>query len=440
MTHHMPATRSSVVLIGTAALLTLVACGPNLPEPPSELPDSVELYLNDLDYRRAILERDLLSTDNLYAQRRLQNYGLSSGYWESLGERDRPSRPLLNEDVERLVAGLDLELRAEEMTSLSPAQLPANEEEWRELGRRVMEEYPLRADPTYETLVTLPGALAEVGFIERDGEWSGLRVFEDEAGNARIGPSCSQCHFSESDSGEFSATLANKNMDIGSAFLLALGRDPDVPLPEDEDTPIGELHQLGPGRVDLLLDGVFNPYAIPDMGGIADQPYLQQNANWHHRGAVTLAIRCETLFITAGGERFRIPRALSWAVSRYLRGLAPPEPLLEADELSAAGALLFAELGCESCHTPPSYTSEVLVSLDTVGTEPAAGSSTVRATGYYRIPSLRGVARTAPYLHHGAIESLEDFFDPNREESGHVWGQDLDLESREQLIAFLRSI
>jgi len=396
--------------------------------------------LNDLDYRRAILERDLLSTDNLYAQRRLQNYGLATGYWESLAERDRPSRPLFSEDVERLVAGLDLELRAEEMTSLNPAQLPAGEEQWRELGRRVMEEYPLRADPTYETLVTLPGALAEVGFIEREGEWSGLRVFEDEAGNARIGPSCSQCHFSEAEGGEFSATLANKNMDIGSAFLLALGRDPEVPLPEDEDTPIGELHQLGPGRVDLLLDGVFNPYAIPDMGGIADQPYLQQNANWHHRGAVTLAIRCETLFITAGSERFRIPRALSWAVSSYLRGLPPPEPLLEADEQSAAGALLFTELGCESCHSPPSYTSEVLVSLDTVGTDPAAGSSTVRATGYYRIPSLRGVARTAPYLHHGAVESLEELFNPDREEPGHLWGRDLDADSREQLITFLRSI
>ncbi len=435
----MPA-QDYLTFVGGAVLLVLAACGPSLPEPPDELPDSVELYLSDIDYRRGILERDLLSTDNLYAQRRLQNYGLATGYWESLAERDRPSRPLLSEDVERLVAGLDLELRADEMTSLNPAQLPADEDQWRDLGRRVMEEYPLRADPTYETLVTLPGALAGVGFIERDGIWSGLRVFEDEAGNARIGPSCSQCHFSEAEGGEFSATLANKDMDIGSAFLLALGRDPEVPLPEDEDTPIGELHQLGPGRVDLLLDGVFNPYAIPDMGGIADQPYLQQNANWHHRGAVTLAIRCETLFITAGGEHFRIPRALSWAVSSYLRGLAPPTPLVEADEQSAAGALLFTELGCESCHTPPSYTSEVLVSLDTVGTDPAAGSSTVRATGYYRIPSLRGVARTAPYLHHGAVESLEELFDPDREEPGHPWGRDLDPDSREQLIAFLRSI
>jgi hypothetical protein len=229
-------------------------------------------------------------------------------------------------------------------------------------------------------------------------------------------------------------------MDIGRGFLLALGRDPDVPLPEDEDTSVGELHRLGPGRVDLLLDGVFNPYAIPDMGGIIDQPYLQQNANWHHRGTVTLAIRCETLFVTAGGEQYRIPRALSWAVASYLRGVPPPASLQAPDALSAAGELHFFELGCDACHTPPTYTSQVLVSLDTVGTDSAAGASPVRQTGYYRIPSLRGVGRTAPYLHHGAIASLEDLFDPQREEPGHPWGLELSDLSRQQLIAFLRSI
>jgi len=398
------------------------------------------LYIGDSTYRRAILERDLLTTDNFYAERRLGSYAVEGAGWDNLPERDLPSRPLTSEDVERLQQGLGLEMHRDQMTSLSPATLPDNEAGWQDLGRRVMEEYPLRPDPLYETLVSLPGALTEVGFIEDNGRWMGLRVFESESGAARVAPACSQCHFSRDDEGLASATLANKQMDIGRAFLLALGHDPDVPLPEDEDSPIADLHRLGPGRVDLLLDDVFNPYAIPDMGGIADQPYLQQNANWHHRGTVTLAIRCETLFITAGSERFRIPRVLSWAVAAYLRGLPPPAPHSKATEDSAAGALIFDQQGCNTCHTAPTFTSDTLVSLQTLGTDPAAGESPVRATGYYRIPSLRGVGRTAPYFHHGAVSSLEDLFDPSREEPGHPWGLELNAVERSRLIAFLRSL
>ena len=445
----MSAAPGRLLALGLALGLAAAGCergpGPD-PDPdpdtePDTLPDSAELFMDDTSYRRAILERDLLATDNVYAQRRLSSYAIEGQGWDILPERDLRSRPLDADDAARLQAGLDLELRAEDMTTLLPTTLPETDEQWHELGRRVMMEYPLRVDPMYATLAGIPGALADVGFIEEDGQWIGLRVFEDEEGAARVSPACSQCHFSMDSSGSASPVLANKSMDIGRAFLLSLGQDPDLPIPEDEDSPMADLHRLGPGRVDLLLDDVFNPYAIPDMGGIVDQPYLQQNANWHHRGTVTLAIRCDTLFITSGSERHRIPRALSWAVAAYLRAQPPPSPLEpEPSTLSEAGELLFEEQGCNSCHSPPTFTSDMLVSLDTVGTDPAAGESFVRVTGYYRIPSLRGVGRTAPYLHHGAVESLELFFDPQREEPGHPWGQDLDPAEREQLIAFLRSI
>ena len=93
-----------------------------------------------------------------------------------------------------------------------------------------------------------------------------------------------------------------------------------------------------------------------------------------------------------------------------------------------------------SATPPPTYTSDRLVSLEEVGTDPAAGTSPARGTGYYRIPSLRGVGRTAPYLHHGAVRTLEEMLSPEREEPGHEFGMDLSEEERSQLIAFLRSI
>ena len=96
--------------------------------------------------------------------------------------------------------------------------------------------------------------------------------------------------------------------------------------------------------------------------------------------------------------------------------------------------------GCDGCHTPPLFTSDRQVPLEEVGTDPEAGESAVRYSGHYRIPSLRGVGRTAPYLHHGAFESLEAMFDPERTEPGHTFGLELEEAERADLIAYLRTI
>ena len=98
------------VALGLAA--TLCGCGPQDQPPPGELPDSVQLYINDRNYRRAIVERDLLSSENNYAQRRLLNYATTQPGWDDLPERDLASRPLRSSDVELLVAGLELELHS----------------------------------------------------------------------------------------------------------------------------------------------------------------------------------------------------------------------------------------------------------------------------------------------------------------------------------------
>ena len=107
---------------------------------------------------------------------------------------------------------------------------------------------------------------------------------------------------------------------------------------------------------------------------------------------------------------------------------------------AAAGADVFEAAACGECHPAPDYTSDRLVTIEEVGTDPGAPGSPIRRTGYVRIPSLRGVGRTGPWLHHGAIEDLADLFDPDRSEPGHAWGQDLSLEERLQLVAFLETI
>jgi len=420
--------------------LTVVGC----PEPQEapDLADDPVRFVEDVAYRRAILERDLTGRDNDYATLRLEQYGRAGEGWEELDARDPFSRGLRPEDVAALQRGESLELDAAPAAKLMPGAMPETAAGWEALGRRVFYEYPLRADSTYEQLAALPGALEDVGFILLDGEFVGLRVFrEDGDDRTRIGPACAQCHAGIQPDGEIGCSLPNPFMDVGAARLRAAGVSPDEIPPEQRDGYLGRLARLGPGRVDVLADSSFNPYAVPGMGGLADLPYLHHNANWFNRGVATVAIRSETLFITSAGRRSRIPRTLAWAIAVHFRSQPPPPPLFEAPPPGASrGKDVFGEAGCGDCHTPPLYTSERVVSVEEVGTDPAAGRSPARRSGNYRIPSLRGVGTMTSYLHHGAVPTLEVLFDPAREEPGHPWGQELDEADRRALIEFLRSI
>lgn len=424
--------------------LLILALLPACADPVSalDLRDDPAAYLDDVAYRRGILERDLHFRDNDYADERFALYGLAGEGWELLPTRDRPARNLTTEDVQRLLDGSIEDLDVSDLRPLVPASVPDDGEEWIALGRDVVGRYPLRADPTYEALAGIEGGLERAGFFERaDGAWVGLAVFQDEGGRTRIGPTCGQCHCSMGPYSVPEATLANKEMDLGAARLLVMGFDPDERPDGIEGTSIADHYDLGPGRADVLPDAAFNPFALPDLGGLEDMPYLQHNANWIHGGLATVAIRAETLFITSNLERSRIPRVLSWAAGAYLRSFAPPAPLdAEPGPDAEAGAQVFEQTGCTECHTPPSYTSDRLVTLDEVGTDPAAGLSRARGTGYTRIPSLRGVGRTGPYLHHGAVPTLEELLSPQRGEPGHAFGLELGEDERAQLLAFLRSI
>jgi hypothetical protein len=93
-----------------------------------------------------------------------------------------------------------------------------------------------------------------------------------------------------------------------------------------------------------------------------------------------------------------------------------------------------------------------------VGTDPGLALSTRRGTGYYKVPSLRGVWYRGPFEHNGSVATLEDWFDParlrddyvptgfkgygvkTRAVKGHRFGLDLSPEDRRALIAFLKTL
>lgn len=416
--------------------VAIVACAP---QPESEQLDEARAYLDDVEHRREVLERDLLSTDNDYARLRLERYAIAGG-WDGLPERDPGSAALTRAEAEALRDGAMLELPAAEATTLMPDERPRSDAEWIELGRRVWFEYPfLRSDVLLE--VARAGRLGQFGVATWNERYVGVRVLVGEDGAVGLGPTCALCHASVEEDGP-SAVRSNRMLDLGGMRLLALASAAEEEASGEIDTSsVVQLEHLLPGRSDPLDDGRFTPYAFPDLGGIVDLPYLHHTANWVNASATTLAIRVETVYTTAAGQRARIPRELAWAVAIYLRSLPPPAPSVPADGTALAeGRAVFEAAGCSGCHMPPLYTSDRLVTIDEVGTDPAAGRSPARGTGYYRIPSLRGVGGTAPYLHHGGVRTLEDLLDPARTEPGHRYGLELDDAEREALLTLLRAI
>lgn len=408
----------------------MLACAP--PNPVTE----VEAYLYDASFRREVLERDLVSLDNDYARARLERYAMADG-WDALPERDPISAPLTATEVDALREGAAPTLEPE-ASSLLPDVLPRTDAEWIALGRRVWMEMPFVGSTTLlET--ARAGMLEQHGVLTWGERTVGVRVLEDE-GRIGLGPTCALCHATLDADGP-SAVRANRGLALGAMRLLAREGDAQEGIGEVETSAVAQLERLLPGHSDPLADGRFNPYAFPDLGGIADLPYLHHTANWINASTTTLAIRVETVFITASGQRSRIPRELAWAAAMYLRSLPPPAPTTTLSEAErAAGRAVFEGAGCDGCHPPPLFTSDRLVTVEEVGTDPAAGLSEARGTGYYRIPSLRGVGGAGPYLHHGAVPSLEVLFEPERAEPGHRYGLELSAAEREALVAYLRSL
>src|SRR4029077_7643333 len=103
----------------------------------------------------------------------------------------------------------------------------------------------------------------------------------------------------------------------------------------------------------------------------------------------------------------------------------------------AQGQQVFNRAGCAACHTPPLYTNNKLTPADgfnvptdhrekydimpiSVGTDPDLTLKTRRGTGYYKVPSLRGVWYRSMFGHSGWCATLEDWFDPHRARDDYV--------------------
>jgi hypothetical protein len=159
----------------------------------------------------------------------------------------------------------------------------------------------------------------------------------------------------------------------------------------------------------------------------------------------------------------------------YIYSLKAPSNPNPHSANAVRGQKIFQREGCATCHTPPLYTNNKLTPADgfripedhlkkyeilpiRVGTDPNLTMRTRRGTGYYKVPSLKGVWYRGPFEHNGSVATLEDWLDParlrddyvptgfrgfginTRAVKGHEYGLKLSPEDKKALIAFLKTL
>jgi hypothetical protein len=259
---------------------------------------------------------------------------------------------------------------------------------------------------------------------------------------------------------------------------------------------------IPPGVCARQGTSMVHPVQVPDLISVKDRRYLDHTGLVQQRSIADLMRYSE---LNQGGEELGsydgfVPGAKDfktlpppskltstatlqdrysdeqlYALALYIYSLKPPSNPNKFDALAARGQKVFNREGCTMCHTPPLYTNNKLTLAEgftpppgaeqkydilfiSVGTDPNLALKTRRGTGYYKVPSLKGVWYRSMFGHGGWCATLEDWFNPVRLQDnyvptgfkpygaktyavkGHPFGLDLNPEDKKALIAFLKTL
>ena len=248
------------------------------------------------------------------------------------------------------------------------------------------------------------------------------------------------------------------------------------------------MQAISPGSCARQGTSPFYPAAIPDLIGVKDRLYLDSTAVTRQRSigdlmryaALNQGADNLTLYgqfrpagdLPAASTQSRYSDEQLYALALYIYSLKPPDNPNKFTALAQKGYEVFMTEACDACHTPPLYTNNMLMPVvgfavdplnkdvlnEPINTDPNLALGTRRATGYYKVPSLKGIWYRGPFEHNGSVATLEDWFDPRRLRDdyvptsfrgfgvttravkGHEFGLSLTPEERTALIAFLRTL
>ena len=404
-------------------------------------------YLTGGPGARAALEASVVSPTNAYSALRLARYQSGDAAdWTHLPVFNPPTDPIAASELDQPSGASATTLSG----AVAPLALPAegaslDDDALLALGRQAFARYPTQLAAYMRVALTSRAAAARYGlWVDPAGGVGGLVRARMPDGSVWLAVTCATCHTARGADGRLADGLPNAALDVGRAILESQG----IPAGASSDPRAA----WGRGRLDVSTTAGTEPARIPDLRPVRWLTHLHQDATLRGADPVTLAIRLETLIITANSQTIRPPRIVTLALAAYVRSLGDGLPAAERAAAAAPdGAAVFAA-SCAGCHAAPGFTGPP-VALSAIGTDPTLGRSIDRGTGTYRVPSLRGVGSRGPLLHDGTIPSLAALFDPARLSPafadrlhgtgpvrGHTYGLALPDADRQALIGYLQQL
>ncbi|UTA49672.1 cytochrome-c peroxidase [Simiduia sp. 21SJ11W-1] len=159
-------------------------------------------------------------------------------------------------------------------------------------------------------------------------------------------------------------------------------------------------------------------YAPEEMGTNPAQLLQKLNANDAYRAMFEQAFPNADQYITLDQIYTAIAAfetslvSLNSPYDRYAHG---HHQALSEPEIEGLNIFRSFVARCAECHTPPLFTNQQIAVIgiaDGEGNLPDEGAGAVFNNpswrGGFKVPSLRNIARTAPYMHNGMFDSLKD--------------------------------
>ena len=262
----------------------------------------------------------------------------------------------------------------------------------------------------------------------------------------------------------------DKNLSIDSTIMCSSCHKAHLALADSLPISPGVYGRLGERNSPSLINAAYAPLINRD-GGVAklDIQALIPIEDHNEMGISILKLSKrlsqDQSYVDAFGEAFgrgpdgfTIPRALASYVRSLVDASTPYDKYLggQKDSLSPAaqrGLHLFnsEELACSSCHSGPLLTSFEFENNGLYTDYADRGRALISLReddiGKFRIPSLRNVALTAPYMHDGSLATLDDVIahyasggQSHKNKSHLLKGFSLSADQHLDLLAFLEAL
>ena len=219
---------------------------------------------------------------------------------------------------------------------------------------------------------------------------------------------------------------------------------------------------LWDGSKSSLEEQLIGPlYADNEMGNRPDQLIADLRSNAIYQDLFTVAfgpgeIQLDQVYTAITAFESSLV-SLNSRYDFYAHGL---QTALSPSELEGLNVFRSFVSRCGECHTPPLFSNQEIAIIGVPEPEgrpfdPGAGATSgiPGQRGGFRVPSLRNVAKTAPYMHQGNFESLRDtvaFYNGGRGHAvpedenllihWHIWDPDLREEELDRLVDFLHAL